>query len=401
MLETQTIKAVTIKTFPLDQVESSQSPDVIEPYLSDEAGALKGEASRLFYPVDEFQAAAVIRWGNETDTPVTISGGGTGITGSRVPQGGAVLAAERMINVRLIPDMEDRLIKQKTVTGQVSLYLDEKSGIVILPGGLSLGDLMEIITPRGLIYPPNPTEWTSMVGGNVSTNASGGRSFKFGAIRNWVRRLRVILPTGDLLEVERGHHFADSNGNFSIEYPGGVMKKVPIPGYQMPGVKNASGLYSKPGMDLIDLFIGCEGLLGFISEVELELVKTKGQDIFGCIVFFEQESDAVAFVVEARDKSRDPKSILDTMTIDYFDSHSLDFMRKTSDEIPGDARAAVFVEQMVPDDPEPVMMAWMELFEEHNVSEDWSAVEARDRERLRNFRHSLPENVNETMRQRG
>jgi D-lactate dehydrogenase (cytochrome) len=52
-------------------------------------------------------------------------------------------------------------------------------------------------------------------------------------------------------------------------------------------------------------------------------------------------------------------------------------------------------------DGEEQLMAWIELFQKFNFMEDWSAMTAKDRERLRLFRHSLPENVNETMRQRG
>lgn len=400
MLKTKTTKAINLKTPSIQDVKSSDSPDVIENYLTDEAGAIKGKAEKVFFPVNEAELSAVVKWANENNTKITASGGGTGITGSRAPLGGAVIATDRMVNVRDIPKMEARKIVHQGQTGEVSFYLDTDKNTVIVPAGLTLTDLMSVIRQHSLFYPPNPTEWSSTIGGNVSTNASGGRSFKFGAIRNWVKKARVILPTGELLEIHRGQVQADDRGGFEISYPGSKISRVKIPAYKMPEVKNASGIYSEKNMDLLDLFIGCEGLLGIFTEIELELVKAWGE-VFGCIVFFPSEELAVEFVKEARKESRNKEHIIDTMTLDYFDGFSLEFMRKSHSDIPTEAKAAVFVEQMVPEDAEEEMMAWMELFEKYQVVEDWSALTDKDRERLRLFRHSLPENVNETVRQRG
>ncbi len=396
-----TVRAQQIDPTPPEQVEFCDSPHIIENYLSDEASTLRGEASGVFFPVDEGEASGVIRWACETGTPVTISAGGTGLTGARVPLGGVVLDTGKMTRVEGILENRGVLMEHETLTGQASIYLDSQKGRVVVAGGLPLEALMEIITPHGFIYPPNPTERSSLVGGNVATNASGGRSFKFGSVRKWVRCLRVILPTGELLEIPRGVYFADDDGFFSIEYPDGSIKKIPIPGYFMPGVKNASGLYSMPGMDLIDLFIGCEGILGVICQVELELVNTLGREIFGSIIFFGDDSYAVAFVKEVRDLSRDGKSIIDAMTIDYFDANSLYFMDRLRGGIPPGASGAVFVEQIMPEDCEPVMNAWAGLMEKYCLVDDWWAMDSPGREKLRLFRHSLPESINAEMRRRG
>ena len=56
----------------------------------------------------------------------------------------------------------------------------------------------------------------------------------------------------------------------------------------MPHVrKNASGYYVAPGMDVIDLFIGSEGTLGVVTEVEVRLIP-KPEAILSGIVFFMQ-----------------------------------------------------------------------------------------------------------------
>jgi D-lactate dehydrogenase (cytochrome) len=126
-----------------------------------------------------------------------------------------------------------------------------------------------------------------------------------------------------------------------------------------------------------------------------------GDEIFGCILFFPSQQNALGFVKAAREKSRNPQEIIEADTIDYFDGNALKFIKKTSPDVPDNAGAAVFIEQIITGDGEEQLAAWMEMFEEFGVIEDWSALTDKDRERLRLFRHSLPENVNETMRQRG
>ncbi|MFP4498271.1 MAG: FAD-binding oxidoreductase [Vulcanimicrobiota bacterium] len=400
MAITSLIKLKNLEEFSLENINSSDEQEIISEYLTDEAGAMKGEAEKIFFPETEEQVVSVLKWAYDNHTPVTISGGGTGITSSRVPLGGVILSTDKLVKVRDIPEWKNRKIEHEGMEADVSFYLNSQDALAVVPAGLSLNDLNAVIADMPLYYPPNPTEWSSLIGGNVSTNASGGRSFKLGAIRPWVKRLRVILPTGELLEVQRGEIFADDLGNFKLEYPDGSQKELPIPGYEMPDVKNASGLFSKPGMDLIDLFIGSEGILGVITEVEFGLYKNE-DELFGCIVFFGSEADSLEFVKAARHKSRNPESVIDAVTLDYFDKNSLEFIRKTESGVSETAEAAVFFEQFVPEDPDEVMMEWMEFFEEFNVIEDWSALTDKDRERLRLFRHSLPENVNDIVRRRG
>jgi len=400
MTQKSVISAHLIESPSIEEVKSSDSPDVIEKYLTDEAGAIKGSAQKVFFPVNESEIAAVVKWANETKTPLTTSGGGTGITGSRVPLGGAVISMENMDRVREIPSMEEFLIKRKSMTGEINFYVDDEKGVIISPPGILLSDLYAVLAEKNLYYPPNPTELSASVGGNIATNASGGRTFRNGAIREWIKRLRIILPTGGLLEIKRGEVFADDEGYFHIEYPDGKKGDIPIPGYRMPEVKNASGYYSKPGMDLIDLFIGAEGTLGIVTEAEIEVIKWDGE-VFGCIAFFPSGEKAVEFVKEARALSRNESEIIDALTLDYFDKNSLDFMREANPDIPKEAGGAVFFEQFIPEEPDEILMAWMELMEKFDSFDDWSATDDKTRERLRAFRHSLPESVNELVRVRG
>lgn len=396
-------KIVTISVIdspPIKSAASSCDSHVIEKYLTDEAVSIQGRAERVFFPRNEPETASVIEWANDTGTLLTVRGGGTGITGSCVPQGGAVMCLDRFIRVREESLPENKLVVREASSGEISFYINEETNTVTVAPGILISDLNTAMAEYHLYYPPNPTEYSACIGGNIATNASGGRSFRNGAIRPWVTGLRVILPEGYLLILKRGEYFADEKGFFHIRYPDGKVIDLPIPGYEMPHVKNASGYHSAPGMDLIDLFIGAEGTLGVVTEAEIRMIKWEG-DIFGCIVFFSSEEAAVDFVREAVRRSRDMEDILDALTLDYFDENSLNFVRNSHPEISGEAKAAVFFEQFLPEDPDDVMMAWAELMEEKGSLEDWSAFTDRDREKLRLFRHSLPESVNELVRRRG
>src|SRR5512142_3266459 len=65
--------------------------DVIAPYLEDTSGFV-GRAEALFTPESEAEVAAILREAQRTETPVTVSGAGTGLTGGRVALGGWVLS---------------------------------------------------------------------------------------------------------------------------------------------------------------------------------------------------------------------------------------------------------------------------------------------------------------------
>jgi len=75
------------------------------------------------------------------------------------------------------------------------------------------------------------------IGGTVATNASGARTYRYGATRNWVRLLRVMLASGEILEIPRGKYFASPNGEFIITDSKGYETTVTIPNYAMPVTK--------------------------------------------------------------------------------------------------------------------------------------------------------------------
>ena len=244
--------------------------------------------------------------------------------------------------------------------------------------------------PAGLIYPPDPTERTATVGGTIATNASGARTFHYGATRKWVQALELVLPTGEPFALERGQVTArDGRLRFAT---GGRDLDVPVPTYPMPPVKNAAGLYAAPDMDLVDLFVGAEGILGVVTQARLKLARLDS-DILAEIAFFSTLADALGFVDDLRQAQ---VGGLPVLSIEFFDGHALRFMQHAT--VRGEYAAAIYTEIAgTMDDAEALLVA----LEAHNVAQDWFAEEADERQEQKDFRHSLPDGVNAYLRRQG
>src|SRR5262245_16095390 len=113
------------------------------------------------------------------------------------------------------------------------------NGLVRVGAGLSLIQLRQALTAHGRYYPPAPTFTGAFVGGTVSTNAAGAATFKYGATRDWVEALTVVLSTGDVLDISRGAVRAHTDGYFEVILDRGAVR-VPVPRYQMPRVPKLS-----------------------------------------------------------------------------------------------------------------------------------------------------------------
>ena len=298
---------------------------------------------------------AALREASAAAVPVTIAGAGTGVTGARVPQGGWVLSLEKFTRLEIHP------------------------GYAIAGAGVLLRDLHSAAQASRQFYPPDPTEISASVGGVVATNASGSRSFKYGATRRWVERLRVVLPDGTLLDIGRGD---------SIPFDTGT---VPLPQV----TKNTAGYLLRPGMDWIDLFTGSEGTLGVVTEARLRLLPAPAA-VLGGVLFFPNDDRAL----DAVDHWRSSAS---ARLLEYFDQPSLALLRSRFPEIPEAARAAILFEQELSaaDDSNEVENWLTRIEASEALGESWLAQSVGERERFRHFRHALPESVNDTVRRNG
>ena len=388
-------------------------PDDIQPFLSDASYVSIGTADQVIFPENSVDVAEVLRNATATRTPVSISGAGTGTVAGRVPSGGIILATDKLAQIQSI---------SRTETG----------GSAVAEAGVRLADLQRFVEAHALIYPPDPTERMCYLGGTIATNASGSRTFKYGPTRNYIRRLKVVLAMGDLIDIRRGDLRADAGGRISIPLPAGDVLEAQLPTYQMPHTrKHACGYYVAPEMDVIDLFIGSEGTLGVVVEAEVDLLP-KPQGLLSGIVFFDSEDRLLLFASEVRSLSLQTRAIaegagkfgngmgkalavtngsplksndddttprhIDARALEYFDNNSLDFLRAKYDTIPASAVGAIFFEQETESSTEEELVAsWLTVVERHAALSDssWFATNESDHMRLREFRHALPVLMNE------
>ncbi|HLL13547.1 MAG TPA: FAD-binding oxidoreductase [Pyrinomonadaceae bacterium] len=370
--------------------------DEMQSYLADASNLAGGRASRVVFPETAEEAAGVLAEASAGGVAVTVSGAGTGVVGGRVPFGGLVLATDRLNRI-----------------GEI--VAEEKGGRVTVEAGVTLADFRRAVESRRLLYPPDPTEWSCYMGGTVVTNASGARTFKYGPTRPYIRRLKIALATGDVLSLARGEVRADAAGRLLIPLGAGRAVEAQLPAYRMPRTrKHAAGYYVEPGMDALDLFIGSEGTLGVVVEIEAALLP-KPAGVLGGVVFFTEEEKLLAFVRAARSASLatragNPQNSephgggLDARALEFFDAEALNFLREKYPGIPADAQGAVFFEQETTEATEErLMTAWLALLEQHEAALDasWFATDERDQSRLREFRHALPVLVNEWLARHG
>lgn len=336
-----------------------------------DASHFRGEAEEVVLPETEEQIAHLLRQTYRRKKPVTVAGGRTGLTGGCVPQGGILLGTERMNRI---------------------LTIGEKSAVV--QPGVTLQELEAAVDSRGLFYPPDPGEKKAFLGGNVGTNASGPRSLQYGPTRRWVRRLRIILPQGDPVEIRRGEQRAEGNA-LTLSTPDGRRVRIPLPSYRMPQTKNTAGYFAAPDMDLIDLFIGAEGTLGVVTEIEVELLP-KPEAVLSGILFFDDEWDCFAFSEEAR--------TMGARALEFFDSRSLIFLSKKYADLPSGAGAALYFQrECAAGQYDRLLEEWTSRAEQMNArpSDCWFGRNEQDFQLFRRFRYDLPVRVNEQAARNG
>jgi D-lactate dehydrogenase (cytochrome) len=348
-------------------MQTKTSPDEIESFLSDASFIREGHADRVVLPESVEEVSETVASANRERVPVTVSGAGTGTVGGRVAFGGIILATDKLNRIKQIVH-------------------EERGGFAVVEAGVILSDLQRAADQEGLLYPPDPTERGCFVGGNVATNASGARTFKYGPTRNYIRRLKVVLASGEVLDLRRGEVRADAQGRIRL----GKSIEVQLPQYQMPATrKNATGYFVAPEMDAVDLFIGSEGTLGVICEIEVKLLP-KPEGLLSGVVFFTDEADVLALVREVRRE-------VDARAVEFFDEESLRFLREKYPAIPAEAVAAIFFEQettAVTEDA--VLNQWLGLLDQHHaIADSWFATNEQDQAKLREFRHQLPVLMNE------
>jgi FAD/FMN-containing dehydrogenase len=318
----------------------SSEKSVREAYEADASG-LRLLPELVARPASVEEVVEVMRRATAEKTSVTCAGAQTSTTGASITDSGILLSL-RSLNAMSPVDTRAK-------------------AMVVGPGAL-VGDIKRLAAADGLLFAPDPTsEEESTIGGAIACNASGARTFKYGPTRQHVRRLKVVLANGDIREFRRSN-----------------LEKNTV-GYAF-------------AHDPVDWFIGSEGTLGVIVEAELSLLPLPNQ-VIGLAVFFGTESEALNFVVAARESRT-----VAPRCIEYFDDQAIAIARAepSGAMIPAAAQGMVYVEQEAADDLDSTLGKWSELIELHATDFEPAVFdgEARLRE-ARKMRHSIPATMNE------
>jgi len=210
-----------VRRDPLSRLAGSLRGDVRRDLAARDAAGhdgshLVGRPSAVVAPADPRDVVTLVRWARRHRCPLVARGGGTSLDGESVPAPGAVVV-----------DFSgwDR-ITEISVDGRWAR---------VEPGVINT-HLQAATHAHGLFFPPNPGSWQSCtIGGNVGTNASGPRSFRYGPTRRWVREVEAVLGTGESVRL------------------GSRVEKRSV------------------GPDLLQLFIGSEGTLGLATSITVRL----------------------------------------------------------------------------------------------------------------------------------
>ncbi len=168
----------------------------------------------VVFPENAEQVSAILKYANEHLIPITPWGAGTSIEGNSIPvAGGIVLDVARM----------DKILR---------VYHDDFQ--VDVQPGIKYKDMNVKLAHDGLFFAPDPGANAS-IGGMIANNAAGTRTPGYGATRDNVYRLEVVLANGEIIRT-------------------GTRSKKTSSGY-----------------DLVHLFIGSEGTLGVVTQATLKL----------------------------------------------------------------------------------------------------------------------------------
>lgn len=214
------------------------------------------------------EVSEILKYANQEDISVVARGGGTGCAGAVVPiKPSLVMSMERFNKI---------------------LEVDEENLMVTCEAGVTLFDLEDRFkTHDSLFFPVHPGDEGAQVGGMVVQNAGGVRAVRHGVMRNQVKGLEVVLPTGEVITT------------------GGKLIK------------------DNTGYDLTHLMIGSEGTLGVVTKAILKLYP-KSKHTGSLLVSFDDKKSAVEVVPKILKQGITP------LAIEYIER---DFMLKSASDL--------------------------------------------------------------------
>jgi D-lactate dehydrogenase (cytochrome) len=228
--------------------------DTFHDYLKDESNMV-GAAESISFPESEVEIGKILQEMRENRTPVTIQGGKTGVVGSAVPLRGHIMNLSHMKKVKSFSMTEDGEILLKVEPGITLLELRKA--------------IQRLETPAAFFWPPDPSEPTATVGGIASTDARGICFYLYGSSASYVSGIRVMNTEGSIRDLKKGQDTIVIDGE---------------------------------SRDLMDVYMGGEGMYGVITELTLRLIP-KPEAIWGIAFFFEDQEDGMSFADQLKTTS--------------------------------------------------------------------------------------------------
>ena len=220
-------------------------PEDTIPYECDGLAAYRQMPLAVALPENQEQAVAVIKVCQKLQVPIVPRGSGTGLSGGAMPIAqGLVLS----------------LAKLKKI-----IHIDPIARTAVVQPGVRNLAISEAVAKHGLYYAPDPSSQIACsIGGNVSENSGGVHCLKYGLTLHNVLRVRGILMNGEIVEF------------------GGLAPDA-------------------PGLDLLAIMMGSEGMLAVVTEVTVKLVaKPKlARVIMASFDDIEKGGNAVAAIIAA------------------------------------------------------------------------------------------------------
>ncbi|MDQ0448419.1 FAD-binding oxidoreductase [Methylobacterium aerolatum] len=189
--------------------------DLVAPYLVESRRLFAGSALAVVRPGSTAEVARIVRLCAQAGIPFVALGGNTGLTGGGIPQGGVVIALERLNRVRAV---------------------DPVGATLTVEAGAILAEVQEAAEAAGMLFPLTyASRDSARIGGGIATNAGGLNVLAYGNARDLVLGLEVVLADGRVW-----------NGLKALRK-------------------------DNAGYDLKHLFIGSEGTLGIVTAAVLRL----------------------------------------------------------------------------------------------------------------------------------
>ncbi|MBT3181539.1 MAG: FAD-binding oxidoreductase [Deltaproteobacteria bacterium] len=325
----------------------------IETYSEDTM--YRGSPDAVLIARDEREITETLKFCNKNKVPITFCGTQTSMTGASVPDEGLLVSTE------LIEGVED-------------IYQNENGTFAVVKPGTVTALFQKEVANAGYFYPVAPTSRDQCrIGSNISTNATGEDSYKYGPVREYVQSIDIIMPDGSKRVLTRE------------------------PGEHPTWVRNKAGYLVEWG-NPIDLIIGSEGTLGFISRATIKLLP-KARPFFSALIPFRSNWDALNFAIDTNLNDKD----LNPRTLELIDSGALKLMKtsRTFPEIDEEIGSLLYIKQEYDDDED--FVRWIEVWLKkitHTCGKDLAdqtmvAFTYNDQEIFRLWRHRIPEAANE------